>query len=165
MSLPAPPQPEPPCITDLTGLAPKFRDALIDTLADLVHAGWRPRIRESLRTDERQQWLYGFGREYDDGRGIVTNAPTAESGWHFYGLATDVGDRRYEDGQEPPEFYTALAECAARHGLVTGAKWHVGQGGDRDHVQWGAMAQSPHEAPALYAAGGLQAVWQAVGAG
>ena len=36
-------------------------------------------VAETLRTDERQEFLYGFGRDYDDGRGIVTHSRAATS--------------------------------------------------------------------------------------
>lgn len=159
--LPAPP-PEIPAIHTVDGLAPKFLKALSDALADLVGMGWRPILRETLRTDERAKWLYGFGRDYDDGRGIVTNAPNALKTWHHYGLAADVGDRRYDAGSEPAEFFQALGKCAKQNGLAWGGDWRMA---DQPHVQWGApMRVSPSDEAANLLQGGVDAVWRAVNA-
>lgn len=156
--------PEPPIINAVDALAPGFRDRLAMVLADLVDAGWRPVLRETLRTEDRQSWLYGFGRDYDDGRGIVTNAPTALNGWHFFGLAADVGDRRYDAGSEPDEFWPTLERCAVARGLASGADWKSFC--DKPHVQFGPpMRATPSgDAVRLYQHGGNAAVWAVVGA-
>jgi hypothetical protein len=143
--------PEPPVIRSLDGLCPKFRDALFSVFPGMDESY----ISESLRTDERQIWLFGFGRDYDDDRGIVTNASTADHGWHKFGLAVDFRDsglvRRYSDQLQAA-------------GLSLGLNWPKFV--DPPHVQMGPpMRQSPSsEAARLFAAGGYEAVWQAVGA-
>lgn len=155
--------PEPPVIQTVDGLAPKFRALLGLMLADMVEKGWMPALRETLRTDQRQAWLYGFGRDYDDGRGVVTNIPTAAIDWHRYGLAADVIDRRYGD-DAPEQFWTDLEHCAVARGLASGQDWI--RFCDKPHVQFGhPMRASPsEEAVQLYAQGGSAAVWKAVGA-
>ena len=160
--LPLPPA-EPSPIHSTEGLAPKFRDKLTDLVLALTNLGWMPILRETLRTDERAAFLYGFGRTWDDGRGIVTNAPNGLTTWHRYGLAADVGDRRYEPGQEPGHFWADLERCAIALGLTSGAEWKFC---DKPHVQWGApMRASPSpEAAKLLAEGGVEAVWRAVDA-
>src|SRR5688572_5940877 len=88
MALPRPPR-EVPRIWSLDGLAPKMRRAVEAVLFDMK----KERVFETLRTDERQRFLYGFGREYDDiiaPRGPVTKAKTAMGGWHFFGLGVDI---------------------------------------------------------------------------
>lgn len=150
--------PEPQAIASLTGLAPLFRgrvEQLLNRVTDAV-------VLESLRTDKRQQWLWGFGRLYDDGRGIVTNARTCRTSWHFYGLAVDVGQR---EGKDTPDWYRSLIDAVHSLGLRSGLDWS-GSLNDRPHVQWGdpmRNSPSPH-AYALYLTGGSQSVWKAVGA-
>jgi hypothetical protein len=157
--LPLPPA-EVPATTSADGLAPKFARALVDVCLALAHLGWQPVLRETLRTNVRAVFLYGFGRDYDDGRGIVTNATDALGTWHHFGLAADVGDRRYDSGQEPAAFWRDLERCAVQHGLTSGADWKFC---DRPHVQWHCdgmhVSPSPHAAE-LLASGGIEAVWR-----
>lgn len=158
-----PPPPEPPsyCATDK--LAPGFRAAAATVFTALAALGFHPCYRETWRSDERAAWLYGFGREYDDGRGIVTNAPTAAETWHHYGVAADFGDTRYDGGSEPQSFWDAVALHARAVGLAWGGDWRLR---DLPHVQWGApmrVSPSSHEAE-LLAQGGMEAVWREVGA-
>jgi len=88
----------------------------------------------------------------------------AENGshtWHFYGLAADYGDVRFEPGLEPISFYDALRDAAVGEGLVSGSDWSMR---DRPHVQWGRpmrAAPSVHAAQ-LLAMGGYEAVWREV---
>lgn len=169
--LPPPPLEVQVC-RDLDLLAPKFAAALHRVLMRLIAKDWHPKVLETHRTEERAKYLYGFGREYDDGRGIVTNVPTALKGWHGFGLAADIGDRRYPDGA-PAQFYADLRECAEAEGLTSGSDWDrdgipVPQDPDEHfcdnpHVQWFCpgmhVSPSPHAA-ALLASGGVEAVWR-----
>lgn len=155
--------PEPSAIASLSGLAPLFRgkvEQLLNRFSDGV-------VRESLRTDKRQQWLWGFGRLYDDDRGIVTNAKTCRTSWHFYGLAVDIVHKSLGD-DAPGAFWSELVRHAHELGLVNGVDFLPSGrfGPDRPHIQWGApMRHSPSShAYALYLTGGFQAVWKAVGA-
>lgn len=160
--LPNPPA-EPRAITTLDGLAPNFRAAILAVIEDMRAGGFDPIIAESLRTDERQAWLFGFGREYDDGRGIVTQAPTGEHSWHRYGLAVDFASLSKGDSA-PDLFWRSLGQDAASHGLSWGGAWQRFQ--DRPHVQFGPpMRQAPSsEAARLFTEGGFVSVWHAVGA-
>ena len=100
------------------------------------------RVFETLRTDDRQRFLYGFGREYDDGRGVVTNSRTAMDTWHGFGLAVDIVDRA-KLWNAPDDFWWVLGTSARRHGLVWGADWNGNWSSaderfmDRPHIQWG----------------------------
>lgn len=155
-----PPPPEPVVITDTTHLAPAFQVKVGRILMALDAAGWHPVVRESLRSTERAAWLYGFGRDYDDGRGIVTNAQTADKTWHHYGLAVDLGDKRYEGGSEPQQFFRDLGDACLREGLTWGGQWKMR---DLPHVQWycNGMHVSPSDhAAALLASDGVDAVWR-----
>lgn len=159
-----PPPPEPAVVTSALQLAPKFRTTLADVMITLATMGWHPTIRETLRSTERAAWLYGFGREYDDGRGIVTDAHNALKTWHHYGLAADLGDRRFESGSEPERFFVDLGTITRGKGLTWGGDFPSFL--DKPHVQFGPpMRLSPSdEAATLLASGGVEAVWRAVGA-
>jgi hypothetical protein len=158
-----PPPAEPPVMTSLDCLAPKFRARLVIMLSDLRARGFDPIVAESCRSDERQSWLFGMGRDYDDGRGIVTNASTGLYSWHHFGLAVDLTSKAHGD-EAPARFWDAIGDACATHGLSWGGAWP--RFADRPHVQHGApMRQSPSSRAAeLLATGGLVAVWHAVGA-
>ena len=89
-TLPLPPA-EVPVQSDMTLLAPFFREAVERVVADMKAWGYTPQVFETMRTNERQAFLYGFGRTYNDGRGIVTYSQSADDTWHGYGLAVDSG--------------------------------------------------------------------------
>lgn len=169
MILPKPPAEVPPC-RDLTRLAPRFRLALGRALAEMHRAGFDPVVHETVRTDARQRFLYGFGREYDDGRGVVTQSRAAGNTWHSYGLAADVISRSLA-WDAPAKFWRALEVAAEAEGLVSGADWDRNDATnaafkDLPHVQFGPpMRRSPSPyAAALYADGGCARVWREVGA-
>jgi peptidoglycan L-alanyl-D-glutamate endopeptidase CwlK len=160
-SLPAAPH-EVPCDRSLDSLAPKFRAGVEAVLAGMRARGLDAMVAETLRTPERQAYLYGFGREYDDGRGIVTQAPTAYTSWHGFGLACDIVSRALQ-WDAPAEFWTALGAEARAAGLSWGGDWRQR---DLPHVQFGPpMRVSPSSrALELYEQGGLKAVWLEVSA-
>ena len=140
----------------LEGLAPAFRakiEAVLTAVPDAV-------VVETLRTDARQAYLHGFGREYDDGRGIVTHSETALDTWHHYGLAADLVHTVSRWGA-PASWWQTLGTAARAQGLVWGGDWTFR---DYPHIQWGApMRRSPSpSAASLLASGGLPAVWRAV---
>lgn len=160
--LPAPPA-EPPIVQSLEMLAPKFRAKIDALLARFTALGFDPMIAESFRTDERQAWLFGFGRDYDDGRGIVTHAADGSTSWHRYGLAVDIVSAG-QGWEASPSFWRSLGGCAHVESLAWGGDWHTFK--DLPHVQWGEpMRQSPSSrAVELLARGGVEAVWTEVGA-
>lgn len=161
MRLPPPP-PEPPAESSLDRVAPKFRAAVLATFETMRAMGMDPVVNESIRSAERQAWLFGFGREYDDGRGVVTNASTGEHSWHTYGLAVDVTSRAQGDNA-PGMFWYHLGKIARSNGLSWGGDWQ--RFTDRPHIQAGPpMAQSPSSrAKELFESGGFEAVWRGVG--
>lgn len=161
--------PEPARVAALDVLAPAMQRAVARVLDDVEAAtGARPRVFETVRTDERQRFLYGFGRAYDDGRGRVTGVATARGGWHFYGLAVDcIHPTRAWDA--PRAWWLALGGAYARHGLRWGADWNANGRTDDEtfldfpHGQWGRCKVSPSAlSRTLHAAGGNPAVWRAV---
>lgn len=159
--LPLPP-PEPKRQHSLDVLAPKVQIAVRAVLADMEAAGFRPLVFETLRSDERQAWLYGFGRAWDDAqpRGVVTKLQTA--GWHRYGLACDIVENDATPWDATPDFWQALGDSAKRNGLKWGGDW---RSKDLPHVQHGSCRISPsNRSSILYDAGGYEAVWREVGA-
>lgn len=168
--LPRPPA-EVPVESSVHLLAPRFREAVGRVVADLRAWTYNPLVFETLRSDARQSFLYGFGRDYDDGRGVVTQSRTAVDTWHGYGLAVDIicADRKWG---APEDFWQVLGVSARRHGLVWGADWNGNWSSgderfiDRPHIQWGApMRRSPSpNAAELLRTRGMQAVWAEVGA-
>lgn len=158
-------------VRDLSVLAPKFRKALEAGMARLMALGFDPVVVETLRTHDRQRFLHGFGRDYDDGRGIVTFSSDADETWHGYGLAADVIPRREGYGA-PSWVWAAYGRAWRAEGLRWGADWdHDGETKDETfldypHVQWGPpMRRSPSpRAARLVQSGGPPAVWREVGA-
>lgn len=157
MTLPKPPK-EVPVDRDLSKLAPLFKSRIILVVADMRTLGHDAFVFEAARSDDRARFLYGFSREYDDGRGIVTNARTAVGTWHFYCLAVDIISKSKLWGA-PPEFWRDLGSVARRYDLTWGGYW---KNPDRPHVQWWCpgMRVSPSvSARKLYIRGGVEAVW------
>jgi hypothetical protein len=146
---------------DLNGLAPAFRRKVDQVLRDMVAQGLDPLVIEARRSDVRQAYLYGFGRTYDDGRGIVTNARTASNTMHGYGLAVDIISKS-KQWNAPASFWQALAVTAEKYGCAAGLRWKMK---DSPHIQMGGIPVSPTEQMiASRAAGGAERVWNAIGA-
>lgn len=162
---------EVPAVRDLAVLAPKFRAAVERVLATMQGLGHDPIVFETLRTHDRQRFLFGFGREYDDGRGVVTFSADADETWHGYGLAVDIISASAQWGA-PEAFWGALGRACARERLRWGGDWDMDGDGmderfrDLPHVQWGPpMRRSPSpRAARLVAQSGPPAVWREVGA-
>jgi hypothetical protein len=157
--LPLPPT-EVPRISSLDGLAPAMRRAVEAVLNDVPNA----RVFETLRTNERQEFLYGFGRQYDDKtpRGPVTQARTAYNGWHLYGLAVDIVEDDNTPWVAPNAFWQSLGLAYEKHGCVWGGRW---KRVDLPHGQFGNCTVSPDAMiRELYIREGIEAVWSEVGA-
>jgi peptidoglycan L-alanyl-D-glutamate endopeptidase CwlK len=141
--------------------APAFCAAVEAMLASL-EGGLDEYAFETLRTEERQSFLFGFGRNYDDGRGRVTNASSALSSWHGFGLAVDVVEKDATPWDAPVSFWNDIGDAAERHGLTWGGRWSRP---DLPHVQWGKCPVSPTDADReLFRTRGMQAVWAKYGA-
>jgi hypothetical protein len=152
-----PPPTEVLCDRSTAMLAPKFCASVEAVLADMGDA----KIAESNRTFARQSFLFGFGRDYDDGRGVVTNAASNLTSWHGFGLACDIIHATLE-WDAGTKWFRLLGDIAKGHGLKWGGEWHHP---DLPHVEWGRCKDSPSdEARRLYSEGGVKAVWRAVGA-
>lgn len=161
MPLPFPPA-EIPRKSSVQGLAPQFKAAVEAIVNDMQAQGWLTTIFETIRTEERQRYLYGFGRDYDDGRGPVTKAQSAKFSWHRYGLAADIVQADSTPWTAPQAFWQALGLAAESHGCVWGGRWKAL---DLPHIQWGKCPRSPTMAHVtMYNKEGLAAVWTEVGA-
>jgi peptidoglycan L-alanyl-D-glutamate endopeptidase CwlK len=148
--------------SDLSLLAPKFRAAVEATVRDMEAKGHKVRVFETARTAERQKFIYGFGRDYDDGRGVVTKVQDHLASWHGYRLAADIVEDDRDPWTAPQSFWNDLGVCSAAHGLSWGGNWAWK---DLPHVQWGKCRKSPSsESRRLIEMGGVEAVWRAVGA-
>jgi hypothetical protein len=157
--LPLPP-PEVPRIATLDRLAPAMKRAVEAVLVDVPTA----RVFETIRTEERQEYLYGFGREYDDAkpRGAVTAAKTALNGWHAYGLAVDIVEDDATPWIAPNGFWQSLGLAYEKHGCVWGGRW---KRIDLPHGQFGGCTVAPDSfIRQMYRSEGLEAVWGEVGA-
>ena len=156
MTLPKPPK-EVPVQRDLNLCAPKFA-AAVRAMMDELEGGPEERIFETLRTPERQAFLYGFGRDYDDGRGIVTNARTSLYSFHGFGLAVDIVEKDATPWNAPEGFWEAIGAAAKRNGLTWGGDWKKP---DRPHIHWGKCPASPTSLDrALFTSEGMQSVWE-----
>jgi peptidoglycan LD-endopeptidase CwlK len=163
---------EVPVVSSLDGLAPKFRNALVKTCDDVETAtGVRPRVFETLRTQARQSFIHGFGRRYDDGRGIVTHSADADESWHWerFGLAADLIHPTLR-WAAPAEYWDAIGKAAKANGLTWGGDWDGNPNtrngfSDRPHVQWGRCRRSPSpRARRIVDTDGTPALWREVGA-
>lgn len=139
-ALPKPPK-EVPRETALDKLAPGFVRKVHALLDAMKKAGHQAYIGESWRTDARQQFLFGFGRKYDDGRGVVTKASSADTTMHAYGLAVDIWDAANPAApwqpKNPTAFRAELQKQCKALGLRWGADWnHNGSTADERFVDW-----------------------------
>ena len=156
MPLPKPPA-EVPVISRVNVLTPKMQTAVLAIVKEMADAGHNAKVFETLRTAERQKFLHGFGRLYDDGRGTVTKVEDARKGWHFYGLAVDIVQNDASPWDAPQSFWQTLGKSAEKHGLTWGGRWKFL---DLPHSQWGGAPISPTALDiALEQESGTEAVW------
>ena len=151
----------PHAVHALDGLAPKFREALVATLADCNAAGLDAIAFETTRSDELARVYHTRGRppspEYPH---PVTNAPDASWTWHGYGLACDIISAKYE-WSVAPEWFAKMAAIAKRHGLKWGGDW---KSKDLPHIQWGKCKASPSQVARTLHADHIAEVWTLVDA-
>lgn len=107
-----------PC-NDLARLQPAFRPVADCALARMKAGGWPVVVFETYRSDERQRFLYSYGRTRPGPR--VTNARTARMGAHFSGDALDVIHRT--KGWEHPRFFYWWGQHLEACGAVAGVFW------------------------------------------
>ena len=115
---------EPPIQNDIDLLWEPFRAKVETLLGRMTNRGFDPRPFETLRTGERQKWLYGYGRTHHIG--CKPKTWTMQSR-HIPGKAVDIISKsRFWDW---PEFFVALKQEAKKLGLNV---LEV----EQCHVQW-----------------------------
>jgi len=162
MSSPADLKPD----NDTSKLAPQCRVAVEAALAECNAQGVDVIVYEAGRTDALQQVYFARG---------ASKAQSVLYSWHGYLLAADtiskargwdVWPTRASDGSltgGDPTWYTVVVATFKKYGLDWGGDWEHFP--DMPHFQWGKCKPSPSdEARELFASGGVEAVWQAVGA-
>lgn len=146
---------------DLCLVAPQMHAAVDAVLAECAARGIDAKVHESYREPATARAYYARGRTQIPPRGTVTNAPNELYSWHGFGLAVDIisASRGWDVGAT---WFAMVAEIAKRHGLKWGGEWtHP----DLPHFQWGKCKATPSdEARRILRAGGMPAVWRAVGA-
>jgi len=151
----------PTVIRDFGRLAPKFRAAVEQALALCDQASLHAVVYETYRSEELQSLYYARGRTQIPPHETVTNASSNLYSWHGYGLAVDVIHATLEWGASP-SWFESVANCFRQCGCRWGGEWTKP---DLPHFQWGLCKPSPSSrARELILSGGVQAVWDAVGA-
>ncbi len=144
-------------VSSLDGLAPQMRYAVQEVLHDIPNA----KVYESIRSNELQAIYWARGRTVIPPDKTVTNVENAEYGWHLYGLAVDIIHTTLE-WDAPDSWFQWLGSIGKSYGLDWGGDWHSK---DLPHLQWGKCKPTPSdEARRLLHEGGVEAVWDAVGA-
>lgn len=147
---------------DCTLLAPQMRLRVDRALWECHAAGLDAYVYESIRTEELQAIYYARGRTTVPPYRKVTNVADAKSGWHFYGLAVDVISKKNR-WNVTEMWWLKVSAIFKANGLDWGGDWTTQD--DEPHFQFAGIRKSPSDkARELYASGGREAVWKAVGA-
>ena len=144
-------------------LAPAFRDAVRRAIDECNRPGssLRAMVYETYRSNALQMVYYSRGRTVRPPHQPVTNARTNLYSWHGYGLAVDVIHETlgWDAGDD---WFLQVARVFKRNECKWGGDW---TSPDPPHFQWGRCKPSPSDAAReLMRVGGVQAVWEAVGA-
>lgn len=137
-------------------------------MADILeHEGLEIRVVQGLRTIEQQDELYAMGRT-KPGK-IVTNCPGGKS-YHNFGLAVDCIPSSHDptkpfapDWNPQHPVWKRMIQVGESVDLDSGATWNTFK--DFPHFQFTGKfpeGEPDDELKALYASGGLPAVWDAV---
>lgn len=148
-------------VNDMQVLAPKMQERVTAALWDANEAGLDAVVYETMRSQELQGLYYARGRTRVPPYQRVTQVADAQFGWHFYGLAVDIISKR-KRWDVSSNWQLMTAAIFREHGLDWGGDW---EHPDFPHYQFAGIRKSPSElARSLYATGGLESVWKAVGA-
>lgn len=147
---------------DLTLLAPKFRQAVDQAIAECNGAqSLDAYVYEAHRSSELQALYYARGRTFMPPPSPVTNARDNLYSWHGFGLAVDVVSESagWSAGEK---WFQRVADIFKAHGCRWGGDWKMR---DVPHFQWGPCKPSPSDlARQIYRTQGLMALWVKVGA-
>jgi hypothetical protein len=149
--------------SDVAYLAPSFRAAVASAIAECndPRAPLQAIVYETYRSNELQEVYYARGRTVRPPNYTVTNARTNLFSWHGYGLAVDVihATKGWDAGEK---WFRDVAAIFKKHGCKWGGDW---TSPDLPHFQWGRCKPGPSPvARELIRTGGVEAVWEAVGA-
>ena len=146
---------------DVAVLAPRFRVAVERAIRAANEQGLDAIVYETYRSQQLQEAYFERGRSQVPPTAPVTNARSNLYSWHGFGLAVDVISKTKE-WDVGPDWFARVAEHFRAESCRWGGEWKTK---DLPHFQWGACKPSPSDvARQLYASGGLEAVWDAVGA-
>lgn len=146
-----------PC-NSLAVLPPGMRAQVDCTMDKLKAGGWDAIVYETYRSDERQRFLYSYGRTRPGPK--VTNAKDASTTVHHYRLAVDIIHRTR--GWDHPRFFKWVGIHAESCGLVAGAFWK--RFPDQPHAQFGAWDGAPPAWARALVKDSVGIVWLRVGA-
>jgi len=163
-----------PTNRDLAALAPKVRIAAERVLAGMKADGFKCVQFDTLRTRDRQAFLFGKGRTPEQlierglsaywswptcADGVVTRAAWHTESWHGYGLACDFVENDKDPWVASQAFWAALG----RHAIANGLRRDITVGGHLDlpHTQLATTPKSPTiDDRLLLESGGIGAVWR-----
>jgi hypothetical protein len=153
---------EPPRQSGFSVLAPSFAIRLWLGIRAANKEGLRVGLFESLRTNERQEWLWQQGRSRPGS--IVTNARTSLTSWHGYGLAGDLaflssrGEWFWPDTSD--QRWEEVRAVLARFDLTTGLSW---KSKDAPHAQPAKLPATPTSSHRQILEGrGIVALWDSL---
>jgi len=115
---------EPKRISDINKLQSYLIPRVQAILAEMRVLGFDPILFETLRTIERQRWLYGIGRTHSKKRKPVTWTMHSK---HINGKAADIISK--SRGWDWKEFFDALDMVSQRYNMHT---LNV----ERCHIEW-----------------------------
>lgn len=161
---------------DLTVLAPKVQRAVTAILAGMTQAGFRAVQFDTMRTADRQAFLYGKGRTVEQCQsagldsawawpdcpdGVVTKAASHLSSWHGFSCAVDIVENDNSPWNASQAFWNTLGKLARANGLTWGGDWKML---DLPHCQAKSVPVSPTPTDRLLLqTAGMQAVWAKYG--
>jgi peptidoglycan L-alanyl-D-glutamate endopeptidase CwlK len=149
------PPKEVPVNRSLADLAPAVRVAAERVLAGMKADGFKCVQFDTLRSADRQNFLFGKGRTPEqciekgisahwawptcpDGK--VTKATHGQS-WHAYGLAVDFVENDATPWTASQAFWHALSKHAIANGFTWGGSWT--RFPDLPHCQWAKVPTGP----------------------
>lgn len=165
------PPKEVPANRNLADLAPAVRVAAERILAGMKERGFKAVQFDTLRTLERQSFLYGKGRMpeqcIEGGISAYWAWPTCPDGKvtktmlsvHRLGLAFDIVENDASPWTASQSFWHTLGDLAVANGMVWGGSWS--RFPDLPHCQW-AKYPSTFDVTdlQLMEKDGIEAVWR-----
>lgn len=159
-------------------VSPAVREAVNRIIAGMASEGWKAVQCDTLRTPERQSFLYGKGRTPEQcieakvdasyawptcPDGIVTKAANPYKTWHGFGLAVDIVQDDATPWIAPQAFWNRLGWHASANKMFWGGAWVNLL--DLPHTQWSRCPNGPSvEDRMLLEKSGIEAVWKKYGA-